>query len=232
VEATIKWASNKKLHLEIALIRAIQTLSEVSLDNVIDALENLREGSGSAPVRERKVVPAEKVRAIKEPYQERPPPRPATSTLPATVEGEQSAPPQDLPLQKSESTPKPNVSEESAWPRILEAIGTRRPLIVSWLEPATPLYPERGTLKLAFPKNQSIAVESLSRPNNRKILEDVAGEILGGNWKLEFELRDDLSAARGKSEPLQPIDPVEAFKNDPMIQKALEIFRGEIRSEH
>src|SRR6201981_2870229 len=45
VESTIKWASNKKLHLEIALIRAIQTLSEVSLGAVIDALANLRYGS-------------------------------------------------------------------------------------------------------------------------------------------------------------------------------------------
>ena len=52
MEATIKWASNKKLHLEIALIRAIQTLSEVSLDNVIDALENLRGASGIPPVKE------------------------------------------------------------------------------------------------------------------------------------------------------------------------------------
>ena len=51
VEATIKWTSNKKLHLEIALIRAIQTLSEVSLENVIDALENLRGASGPAPVK-------------------------------------------------------------------------------------------------------------------------------------------------------------------------------------
>ena len=60
VEATIKWASNKKLHLEIALIRAIQTLSEVSLDNVIDALENLRGPSGSPPVKEKKKVPRRK----------------------------------------------------------------------------------------------------------------------------------------------------------------------------
>ena len=125
---------------------------------------------------------------------------------------------------------KPTDPETSAWPRILEAIRRRRPLIVSWLEPAIPLYPERGTLKLAFPKNQSIAVESLSRPNNRKILEDVASEIFGGKWKLEFELRDELPA-RTKYEPLQPAKPTEVFKNDPMIQKALEIFKAEIQSE-
>src|ERR1700724_3008139 len=59
VEATIKWASNKKLHLEIALIRAIQTLSEVSLENVIDALESLRGRSSAPPVKESKIAPAE-----------------------------------------------------------------------------------------------------------------------------------------------------------------------------
>jgi DNA polymerase-3 subunit gamma/tau len=231
VEATIKWASNKKLHLEIALIRAIQTLSEVSLENVIEALENLQGGSGSPPVKVRNIVPAEEVRVIKEPHQEKASPKQATGATALTAVDEKSWP-HEPSLPTTETTPEPSEPQESAWPRILEAIGTRRPLIVSWLEPAIPLYPERGTLKLAFPKNQSIAVESLSRPNNRKILEDVAGEILGGRWKLEFELRDDLSVARVKSESPQAVDPMEVFKNDPMIQKALEIFKGEIQSEH
>ena len=81
-------------------------------------------------------------------------------------------------------------------------------------------------------EDQSIAVESLSRPNNLRILEEVAGEILGGNWKLDFELREDLSVARVKPEsPPGPIDAMEVFKNDPKIQKALELFRAEIQSE-
>ena len=46
----------QELHLEIALIRAIQTLSEVSLENVIDALENLRGGPDSLPVKEIKPI--------------------------------------------------------------------------------------------------------------------------------------------------------------------------------
>jgi DNA polymerase III subunit gamma/tau len=207
VEATIKWASNKKLHLEIALIRAIQTLSEVSLENVIDALESLRSGASGAP-------PVKEIKAIE--IREKASPK---------------APPQDPPLPTTETTAEPNEPQESAWPRIMDVIRDRRPLIVSWLGPATPFYPERGTLKLAFPKDQSIAIESLSRPNNRKILEDVAGEILGGNWKLEFELREDLSATPMKSDSTRPVDPKEVFKNDPMIQKALEIFKAEIQSE-
>jgi DNA polymerase III subunit gamma/tau len=229
VEATIKWASNKKLHLEIALIRAIQTLSEVSLENVIDALENLRGASSSSPVQQIINPPVAERRASKEPIPEKSAPKQDHNASLEINSGENTSP-NDSPLQAIETTMEPTDPETSAWPRILEAIRRRRPLIVSWLEPATPLYPERGTLKLAFPRDQSIAVESLSRPNNRKILEEVTGEILGGSWKLEFELRDDLSVARPKSEPPRPVDQIEIFKNDPMIQKALEIFKAEIQS--
>jgi DNA polymerase III subunit gamma/tau len=229
VEATIKWTSNKKLHLEIALIRAIQTLSEVSLDNVIDALENLRGASGSPPVQGIKIPQSAEVKAKKEPIREISSPKQITATLPAIDKSEKVAV-KETADQPAESTDESNALDESAWPRVLETIRARRPLIVSWLEPATPFYPERGTLKLVFPKDQSIAVESLSRPNNRKILEDVASEIFGGTWKIEFELRDEFSA-RPKSEQLQPVHPMEVFKKDPMIQKALEIFKAEIQSE-
>jgi DNA polymerase III subunit gamma/tau len=230
VEATIKWASNKKLHLEIALIRAIQALSEVSLENVIDALEGLRGPSGTPAVKEIKKefkpAPPEERRAIKESTKEKAEPKVAEAALPVTDATEEESP-KEFPPQSIEPTIEPTTPEAPAWPRILEVIRSRRPLIVSWLEPATAFYPEPGTLKLAFPKDQSIAVESLSRPNNRKILEDVAGEILGGNWKIEFELRDDDSIPRERP---QPVDPMEVFKNDPMIQKALEIFKAEIQS--
>ena len=229
VEASIKWTSNKKLHLEIALIRAIQTLGEVSLENVIDALESLRGASGSDPVKGLNIVPAGEAKAIKEPNRE----ITVTTQIAATVtaiDKSETAEPKERVNQTSELTTEASALDESAWPRILETIRARRPLIVSWLEPATPVYSERGTLKLLFPRDQSIAVESLSRPNNRKILEDVASEIFGGRWKLEFELRDELPA-RTKYEPLQPAKPTEVFKNDPMIQKALEIFKAEIQSE-
>jgi DNA polymerase III subunit gamma/tau len=229
VEATIKWASNKKLHLEITLIRAIQTLSEVSLDNVIDALENLRDASGISSVKESKIALPEEKRAPTELHREKPALKPAISPLP-TINPVATVP--RIPLvQAIETTISLKEADESTWPQIMEAIRDRRPLIVSWLESAIPLYPARGTLKLAFPKDQPIAIESLSRPNNRKILEDVAAEILGGPWKLEFELRDDLFVGRVKPQPPTSVDPMQLFKDDPKIQKALELFKAEIQSE-
>ncbi len=232
VEATIKWTANKKLHLEIALIRAIQTINEVGLQSVIDALENLRDGT--APIQTPKT---ERPPKIDKPVAKTPEKPQATVDEIAANPREDLVPadkPQILQRPPEATEKKPALAEpgDSAWPRILNTIRLRRPLIVSWLEPATPFFPEPGTLKLAFPNNQVIAVESLSRPNNRKLLEEVAGEVLGGAWKLDFEFRDDLPTPGKVTAKAQKAgDPMDEFKNDPMIQKALELFKAEIQAE-
>src|SRR6202030_710512 len=48
-EGRMKWAPNKKLHFEVALIKAIQTLSQVTLNEVIENLNALRDGKSSTP---------------------------------------------------------------------------------------------------------------------------------------------------------------------------------------
>jgi DNA polymerase-3 subunit gamma/tau len=46
-EGRMKWAPNKKLHFEVALIKAIQTLSQVTLNEVIENLNALRDGKST-----------------------------------------------------------------------------------------------------------------------------------------------------------------------------------------
>jgi DNA polymerase-3 subunit gamma/tau len=229
----MKWTSNKKLHLEIALIRAMHALSEVSLENVVDALEQLRGIPHSQAGQDAKSPPIRQATALKEPDQSRTAPRQIAEASPSAKSdpGElQKA--EEGPRQTSETLLGPSGSLGPMWERVLREIRSRRPLIVSWIEPATPLFLDNGTLKLGFPKSNTLAVESLARPNNQKLLEEVVAQVLGGSWRIEFELRDDLSAGETKPAPLPPIDPMEGFKKDPMIQKALEIFKAEIQSDH
>jgi len=227
VESTIKWASNKKLHLEIALIRAIQTLSEVRLDAVIDALTSLRGGSNQ-PVASKSaaLVPTP-------PPQNVPPaensPRVRPEELPAARPAAEAGPAEDR--LKSDTASNTELSIESAWPRLLQVVATRRPLILSWVELGTPILLDDGTFRLGFPKDQELAVESLSRPNNRKLLEDILSEILGNPCKIGFEILEDLSPPTSPRTSAEPTDPLQSFKNDPMIQKALEIFKAEIQSD-
>ena len=44
-QGRMKWAPNKKLHFEVAVIRAIQTLDQTTLDQVIENLNALRDGN-------------------------------------------------------------------------------------------------------------------------------------------------------------------------------------------
>jgi hypothetical protein len=48
---------------------------------------------------------------------------------------------------------------------------------------------------------------------------------------LEFETREETSPPTATAPADKPIDPLQSFKNDPMIQKALEIFKAEIQSD-
>jgi DNA polymerase-3 subunit gamma/tau len=251
IETSIRWASNKKLHLEIALIRGIQTLGEVGLESVIDALEELRgsgSGSSSTPVSNDRTPPAQKS------------PRMAADSPPG-LEIRRQAPEARIPAEKSPdpttaarpeslagsgpiashspSIPKTEMEElsevesaslESSWIRILQEVSSRRPLVLSWTENASPLTFEGGTLTLGFPRDQAIAIESLSRPGTKAFLEAICGEVLGQACKLQFELKEGLKPVTRPAAP-KPADPMEDFKNDPLIQKALELFKAEIQAE-
>src|SRR5881275_676462 len=55
-EARMKWAPNKKLHFEVAAIRAIQTLGQATLDEVIEKLGELRDGKTTSQKKSDSVV--------------------------------------------------------------------------------------------------------------------------------------------------------------------------------
>src|SRR5258705_3773449 len=48
-EGRMKWAPNKKLHFEVAIIKAIQSLGQATLDEVIENLSALRDGGRARP---------------------------------------------------------------------------------------------------------------------------------------------------------------------------------------
>jgi DNA polymerase III subunit gamma/tau len=252
IETSIRWASNKKLHLEIALIRGIQTLGEVSLESVIDALEQLRgPGSGSpnsGVSNERTPPAAQKSTQLAADYAPGPETRgqsaepkdladkgrdPMTDAAPESLTTSESPVANIASVSTTELEEQSEVafpSLDSSWLRVLQEVSSGRPLVLSWIENAIPLRFESGILTLGFPKDRVIAVESLSRANTKAFLEEICGEVLGQACKLQFEFKDGLTPISRPAAP-KPVDPMEDFKNDPLIQKALELFKAEIQAE-
>src|SRR6476659_255254 len=66
-EGRMKWALNKKLNFEVAIIKAIQSLGQATLDEVIEKLGELRGGGGGPPTKSAPVAagvsPAPRTRA-------------------------------------------------------------------------------------------------------------------------------------------------------------------------
>jgi hypothetical protein len=117
----------------------------------------------------------------------------------------------------------------SLWIKLLEEVRRRRPLIQSWVEMATPLGRSGAELLIGFPASEQLAMESLLRPNNRKFVEELLTEIAAAPRTIRAELRDDLvrpTTARRSEATL-----LDGFKSDPLIQKALEIFKAEIEAD-
>ena len=229
-EGRMKWAPNKKLHFEVAVIKAIQTLSQVTLSEVIENLAALRGGGTSVTS-----VPAVPKTAA----------RPATKAAP--VEKKASAP--ITPALAPAAEPAPGGSPPKGashvpadmtaiWPKAVQLASTRRPLIKTWIDSAALLGTEGRSVLLGFAPDQKTVMESLSRPANRTFLEALLKELTGTDWMVKLSVAEGLPStpppaetpSEARAPKSAPNEESDSFKNDPLIQEALEIFKGEIKS--
>jgi DNA polymerase III gamma/tau subunit len=210
-EGRMRWAPNKRLHFEVAVIKAIQTLSQVTLNEVIENLAALRDGKSIGPS-----ASEGRASARPGPAEAGPSGKMATPRV-----AEKASPPQD----------RSEVDHQKVWQKAVEQVRTRRRLISGWVEAGTALGIEGRFFVVGFPPEQKAAMESLSIPRTREFLEALLKEISGQDWKIKFVLKEGLPVAAPveAAAPKKP-ETQATFKDDPLIREALEIFKGEIKT--
>ena len=142
-ESRMKWAANKKMHFEVAAIRAIQILKSATLTEVLDTLSALRGGEAPMPAALPPAPPAVKPKA-----------NPPTPRL---AESPRSSAPSEKPLARAAipakpmaaSRPEPAAVEPAAtapthqasampkedfWNALVNAVRRDRKLISAWVE--------------------------------------------------------------------------------------------------
>ena len=186
-EGRMKWAPNKKLHFEVAVIRAIQTLDQTTLDEVIENLNALRQGKTLAAV-------ADGGPGLS---------KPGTNVNVAGISDTAS------------KTEEP-VNANEIWSKVVAQIKTRRPFITSWIGEAQPIGTSGRNFEIGFPADQRMVMEHLSSRGNREFLETLLKEISGRDWALKFSLRQNQSSKTKKAPAI--------------VQEAVEMFKGEIKS--
>ena len=226
-EDKMRWAPNKKMHLEIAVIRAIQMLGQATLSEVLETLAAMRDGGAppSSP------TPAKAVPSAAKPVA-KPIPAPRAAEVKAEVRSaEPTAVVRENPPARSVQGA---VNAESVWTAAVQTIRDERHPLRLWASSGPLVSIDGGRAVLAFQKEQALAAKNCEESANRKYLEELLTRLAGSPLKLHCELRDQLEvtpvpvSAPAAKDTAPPADPMEEFKRDPLIQKALEIFKAEI----
>ena len=212
-EGRMKWAPNKRLHFEVAVIKAIQTLSQVTLNDVIEKLAALRNGKAS-------------IAGIADPG-----PHEVKETIEKKALPAAPAPAGITDPGYSKVQEQPTIDPKEAWRKTVEKVRATRRLIAGWVEAGTALGIEGRFLIVGFPPEQKAAMDSLSIPKTRDYIDAVLKEVSGQDWKIKFVIKEGLPVPA----PVETAAPKKAetqatFQDDPLIREALEIFKGEIKT--
>ena len=206
-EGRMKWAPNKKLHFEVAIIKAIQSLGQATLDEVIEKLGALRDGSArEEPARKTdKTTSAEKktLDAEAKPV--------AAGVSPALSENAATSP-------RVAETSNGETDVTKIWETAFAKIPPTKAFVRNSAAVAHVLPSEGRHFVLGFSPDQKSPMDILGTATNRKLIESLLHDVSGKDWTLKLTMRDDL-----------PGNKVEDYSDSPLIRDALEIFKGEIK---
>jgi len=221
-EGRMKWAPNKKLHFEVAIIKAIQSLGQATLDEVIKKLGELRDGKSVSQMKPASVAagvtPASGTSAADT----------AASTATAVSDSEnisragsgynKSAP------RVTETSPDAN----ELWQKALAKIPAQKAFVRNSAAAAHVLGIEGRNFQLGFAPDDKAMMDILGTQANRKFLETLLHEITGTDWSVKLSVKEELPSKQAlASEGSRS----ENFKEDPLIQEAIGLFDAQIVQE-
>jgi len=233
-ELNLRDAASKKIFLEVALLKAIEARNAVPSDAVLKQLNQMRGPGGDNPQ-----------------------PAPAASTSSAPKAMAQGAPPPKQDSVALRETPPVTADLADLWSKLVESVGRVSPFVRTYLLEAYPVSFGNNLLVIGFDPEFEDHLGLVDNARNHTLLQTRLAELGHSNCQIKFvlaeapasrpvvvktvspETSNGVKAAVQSSEPSPPANPAPAgkapvpfnkndFKNDPLIQKALEIFKGQI----
>jgi DNA polymerase III subunit gamma/tau len=225
-EDRMKWAPNKKLHFEVAIIKAIQGLGQATLDEVIEKLGELRDGrTRPEPARRSEGAP---------------PARPVAASAPSAVASAKADGRGDTkPMAQNAGVADPGYSKtrveeksdtvdsEKIWQAVLAKIPAQKGFVRNSASAAHVLGIEGRNFRLGFAAGDKAAMDILGTPTNRKFVETLLHEISEKDWTLKLAVSEELAS---KSAATQKDSSSHDFKDEPLIQDAIELFNARVKS--
>ena len=244
-EFQLRSAASRKILVEVSIMKAIEAASAMSLNDVLDHLQQLRAEGGTAPAAPAN-SPAPKQAA--KPKLEKP-----------AVAKQEAAPTPSVETPAVEAAPIPT-GGPALWAELIGCLG---PFVKGNFAEAHLDSVESGVLSIGFPPGHENALELANNPKTLKALKAKMAELgqdvrevrlikadTPADWAAPApalaptptaEVREEAAPQSSQTpdaepKPNNPPKPKMAegpvdlneFKNDPLIKKALEVFKGQI----
>jgi DNA polymerase-3 subunit gamma/tau len=241
-EMRLRDAASKKILIEVALLKAMEARRALSLDSVLQQLQSLRNGDASGVAAAPQSTPA---------------PLPSSrndASRPAAAAAQAGEP--RTPAVMKESAPAAangggHDDLRGLWGRLVESVGRASPFTRTYLLEAHPVSFKNAVFIIGFDPEFEEHIGLVDNARNHTLLQTKLGELGHAGTQIKFikaERPADWSAqppveseapaatAASSDKPGAPAaKPAKAgaagkddFKNDPLIKKALEIFKGQI----
>jgi len=220
-EGRMKWAPNKKLHFEVAIIKAIQSLGQATLDEVIEKLGELRDGGGAKTVaagddrgRNKSRVTGGASGGMK------------TERKTAGVDGPgYSAPGPAASAEPRVEDKATAVDSEKVWQQVLAKIPARS-FLRTLTESVLPIGTDGRNFLLGHSPDDKSKIETIASASNRRQLETLLREVSGRDWTVKFQPKETIPS----SSATEIAKSGESFKDDPLINDAIELFNARVSS--
>jgi DNA polymerase-3 subunit gamma/tau len=211
-EGRLRDTASKKILIEVALLKMIEARHALSIDAVLKQVQQLRaEAAADAPGQ--------------------PAPTPQARAAPARAAAE--------PVAAATATTAGETDLEQLWDKLKEAVRLASPFLHSYLTEAHPVSLAKNVLTIGFDEEFAAHIPLVDNAKNHTLIQTKLAELghpkvmvkfiqaeAPPKWKKKPDATPAPTPEPAKTEPVS-FDK-EDFKNDPLIQKALEVFKGQI----
>jgi DNA polymerase-3 subunit gamma/tau len=200
-EAGLRYSADKKLPLELAVIKGIQLLHTADLDEVLDTLAGLRGGEA---------LPARPVAR-------------AAAPIPAPV-----AKPADKKV--AATVPIASADPQKLWQGVADAVTERFTIRSAWLERVQEVSEDNGVLRVVLPSDQEKLLKTPVLKEQGALIEDLWKKAAGRAVAFRPEATGEV-IAEAPSRPGSAVPVSDDFENDPGIEAAIELFGATLEPE-
>jgi DNA polymerase-3 subunit gamma/tau len=230
-EGRLRDTASKKILVEVTLLKMIEARHALSIDAVLKQVQQLRaEAAAGAPVA-------------------------AAPRQPAPIQQAKAAPASRLGVPASAgATPQPVAAAttgetdlDQLWDKLKEAVHLASPFLHSYFMEAHPVSLAKNVLTIGFDEEFAAHISLVDNARNHTLIQTKLAELghpqvhvkfiqaeAPPKWKKTPDATPAPAPAPAKAAAAEPAktEPVsfdkDDFKNDPLIQKALEVFKGRI----